>query len=346
MSLLNKEVNMSLEEKVKEKVLDLGVDFVGIAPRHRFENAPAFSDPRKLLPNFHSVVAFGVAMSRGALEAWFSKANRRPLVLQDQLAIEEVERISLHLSGWLERQGFKSVFIGKIGYYNTFRGRPDFSHKHAAVAAGLGRLGQSSLFVHTKFGASVHLASVITEAELVPDPLVSDEDDPCHRCKFCIEVCPAQAISRERTKSFFMEGREFSHQWVNKLRCAWGCAGLSGHQYQIGNRTVGTWAYNELPIPQELSDYSTRYIEADRFLRHPMEVAEMVITKGTEYCGNCHKICVGSKKDNAALFKLHLNSGVLEIPAERSMLHQIESANAKLDKYHVPVEEVEALVRS
>ena len=337
---------MSLEENIKEKVLDLGADFVGIAPRHRFENAPAFSDPRKLLPNFHSVVAFGIAMSRGALEAWFSKANRRLLVLQDQLAIEEVDRISLHLSGWLERQGFKSVFIAQNGYYNTFRGRPDFSHRHAAVAAGLGRPGLSSHFVHTEFGASVHLASVITEAELAPDPLVSDEDDPCYRCKYCIDICPVQAISRERTKSFIMEGREYSHQWVDKLRCAWGCAGLSGHQYQIGNRVVGTWAYNDLPMPQEMTNYTSKYIEADRFLRHPMDVAEMIITRGTEWCGNCQKICVGSKKGNAALFKLHLNSGVLPIPKEPTLLYQIESANAELDKYHVPVEEVEALVRS
>lgn len=337
---------MSLEEKIKSRVMELGGDFVGIAPGSRFETAPAFSDPSKLLPDFRSVISFGIAMNRGALEAWFSKRNRRPLVLQDQLATEEVDRISLHLSSWLERQGFKSVFISQNGYYNIYRGRPDFSHKHAAVAAGLGRLGQSSVFVHTKFGAAVHLASVITEAELTPDPVVSDEDDPCDRCNYCVSICPTQAMSLERKNSFIMDGHEHTHQWVDKLRCGWGCAGFSGHQYQIGSRTVGTWAYNDLPMPADRYVFSNEYIEADRFLRHPAEVAEQVITNGTEYCGNCQKICVGSKKDNAALFKLHMNSGVVAIPEEANLLLNVKSANLHLEKYRMPADEVEALVQN
>ena len=334
---------MSLEEKVKSRVLELGADFVGIAPRSRFDGAPEWSHPENLLPDFHSVVAFGIAMNRGALEAWFSKRSRRPQVLLDRWATQEVDRIAFYVSRWLERQGVKSLFVAQNFHYNTFRGRPDFSHKHAAMAAGLGRLGLSSLFVHTQFGAAVHLCSVITEAELAPDPLVSDEDDPCHRCKSCINICPVQAISQERTKSFVMEGREYSHQWVNKLSCAWGCGGLSGHQYQIGNRTVGTWSYNDLPMPDDTYQFSSEFVATDRFTRHPMELAEMVITQGTEYCGNCHKVCVGTKKDTTALLKLHLNSGVVKIPDDPTLLLNLKSANARLEKYPIPDEEVVAL---
>ena len=337
---------MSFEEEVKSKVLDLGADFVGIAPRSRFENAPEFSDPKRLLPKFQSVIAFGIPISRGALEAWFSKTSRRPLVRQDQLTLDEIDKISLHLSGWLEKRGFKSVFISQNGYYNIFKGRPDFSHKHAAVAAGLGRLGTSSLFVQNKYGASVHIASVITEAELVPDPLVSDEDDPCNRCNMCVDICPVQAVNLERTRSFIMEGKEYTHQWVDKLRCGWGCAGYCGHEYKIGNRTVGTWAYNELPIPEDKNVFSRKFVEANQMLRHPMEIAEMVITNGTQYCGNCQKICLGNKKDTAALFKIHMNSGLAEIPKEPTMLLQVEKANLALEKYQVSLEEVEALVKS
>jgi ferredoxin len=337
---------MSLEEKVRSRVLDLDADFVGIAPRSRFDGAPEHSDPQKVLPNFHSVIAFGIAMNRGALEAWFNKSNRRPLVLQNRLATEELDRISLHLSRWLERHGFKSVFVSQNLCFNTFRGRPDFSHKHAAMAAGLGRLGLSSNFVHTKFGAAVHLASVITEADLAPDPMIDDDHAPCHRCKICLEICPVQAISREREKSFIMEGQEYFHQWVDKLRCGWGCAGLSGHQYQIGNRAAGTWSYNNLPVPPDRREFGTKFIEADHFLRHPMELAEVLITEGTEYCGNCNKVCVGSKRDNAALLRLHVNSGIVKIPADLTLVLHLESANAKLEKYRIPAEEVAALLKS
>jgi len=336
---------MSLEENVKEKALSFGADFAGIAPRSRFEAAPERSRPENLLPDFRSVIAFGIAMDRGPLEAFISKRSRRPLGLSNGRAIDILNRLQYDLSHWLERQGHKSLFVLQNGNYNLYRGRPDFSHMHAAVAAGLGRLGMGSFFVATEFGGAVHLASVITEAELAPDPMVRDEDDPCCQCKFCIDVCPVQAISRERTKSFFMEGREYTQQWVNKIACAWGCNGLAGHEYQIGKRTVGTWAYNDLPIPTR-DEVSTKFVDANRLQRHPMELAEMEITGGSTFCAYCNKVCVGSKKDNAAMFKLHLNSGLVEIPDDPTMLFNLQDHNNKLEKYGIPtMAEVRALDR-
>lgn len=266
--------------------MDLGADFVGIAPHTRFEEAPKWSNPKKYLPHFRSVIAFGIAMNRGALEAWFSKRTRRPLVLQDKLAVEELDKISLKLSRLIERQGFKTAFFSQNGNYNAFRGRPDFSHKHAAVAAGLGRLGLSSNFLHIKYGAAVHISSIITEAELIPDPMVSDEDNPCTECKTCLQICPEQAMRSDIKASFQMDGKTYDHQKLDPLRCAWGCAGLSGHQYMIGKRTVGTWAYNDLPRPTNIYEFSKKFVEADRFQRHPKELAENIICNGTEYCGN------------------------------------------------------------
>ncbi|MBW2092845.1 MAG: hypothetical protein JRI34_12090 [Deltaproteobacteria bacterium] len=336
---------MSFEDELKERVLDLGADFVGIATHTRFENAPRFSDPRNLLPGFRSVIAFGIAMNRGSLEAWFSKKNRRPQVLQDRLATQELDRISLRLSRWLERHGSKSLFISQNGYYNTLRGRPDFSHKHAAMAAGLGTIGLSSNFVHAKYGAAVHISSVITEAELEPDPLLAEEENPCDGCNLCLEICPEQAMNKDVKAYFMMEGKEYSHQKLNGLRCAWGCAGLSGHHYKIGSRTVGTWAYNDIPRPEDRRQFYSRFLKADRFERHPKELAEMLITNGTEYCGNCLKVCVGSKKETAALFKMHMNSGLAEIPDDPSLILNLTSANQALEKYHIPPEEIEALIK-
>lgn len=341
---------MSIEEKVKSLTLELGADFVGIASRSRFDGAPDFSDPKNLLPDFRSVIAFGIAMNLGSLEAWFSKRNRRPQVLMDRWTLHQLEQISSHLSHWLERQGFKSVFVAQNGYYNFYRGEPDFSHKHAAVAAGLGKLGLSSIFVHTQFGGAVHLCSVITEAELAPDPMVGDEFDPCLDCKICIDICPTKAIARDRTVSLIMEGREYSHQLVNKPVCIWGCAGLAGHQYQMNGRTVGTWAYNDLPVPYKgvvptADDRRQPDISGSlRLRRHPMEVAEILLTPehiktGTEYCGNCQKICVGTIEDCRALLELHLNSGVVKIPEDPTLLSYLKAANTQLEPYPIPSEQ-------
>jgi epoxyqueuosine reductase len=290
---------MSLEEDVKERALDFGADFVGIASKSRFAAAPEWSRPENLLPDFQSVISFGIAMDRGPLEAFVGKRTRRPLGLSSERAFDILNSLQYDLSHWLERQGHKSLFVLQNLNYNLYSGRPEFSHMHAAVAAGLGRLGMASFFVSNEFGGAVHLTSIITEAELVPDPMVSDEDDPCNQCKLCIEVCPVQAISRERTKSFLMEGKEYKQQWVDKIACGWGCSGLAGHRYQIGKHTVGSWAYNDLPIPTR-ENVSAAYVDANRLQRHPMELAEVEITGGSTFCAYCNKVCVGSKKDNAA----------------------------------------------
>jgi len=335
---------VSLEENIKEKALSFGADFVGIAPRSRFEFAPVQSRPENLLPNFQSVIAFGVAMDRGPLEAFFSKRDRRAHALSNGRAIDILTRLQYDLSHWLEKQGHKSLFVLHNGNYHIYRLRPDFSHLHAAMAAGLGRLGLGSFLVSSQFGAAVFLASVITEAELVPDPMVSDEDDPCSKCKCCINICPVQAISTERTKSFVMEGREYTQQWVDKIACGWGCGGLAGHEYQIGKHTVGTWAFNDLPIPTR-ETVSADYVDANRLGRHPMELAEMEITNGTTYCGYCHKVCVGSKKENTALLKMHIDSGLVRIPDDPTMLHQLQDHNNKLQPYRIPtLEEIETPV--
>ncbi|MEE8470448.1 MAG: hypothetical protein V3S51_03880 [Dehalococcoidia bacterium] len=56
-------------------------------------------------------------------------------------------------------------------------GRGDLSHKHAAQAAGLGRLGKNSLLITPQFGNRVHLVSVVTDVDLAPDLLL--DWDPC-----------------------------------------------------------------------------------------------------------------------------------------------------------------------
>ena len=87
-----------------------------------------------------------------------------------------LDDISFGLTRHLEGEGFASCYIKQNESYNYYNGfKPDFSHKHAAMAAGLGALGVSSLFLHSTFGAAVHLGSVITEAPLDPDRLLDVE---------------------------------------------------------------------------------------------------------------------------------------------------------------------------
>jgi epoxyqueuosine reductase QueG len=64
-----------------------------------------------------------------------------------------------------------------------------FSHRHAATRAGLGEFGYNNIVLTQQFGPRQRFNSIITEAELVPDPLI--EEPICLRdeCGLCMKAC-------------------------------------------------------------------------------------------------------------------------------------------------------------
>jgi len=64
-----------------------------------------------------------------------------------------------------------------------------FSHRHAATRAGLGEFGYNNIVLTPQFGPRQRFNSIITEAELVPDPLI--EKPICLRdaCLLCQKAC-------------------------------------------------------------------------------------------------------------------------------------------------------------
>jgi len=59
----------ALTDLAKRQAIELGADFVGIASPNRFDGAPPNADPARILPDFHAVISFGIAMSCGCLQA-------------------------------------------------------------------------------------------------------------------------------------------------------------------------------------------------------------------------------------------------------------------------------------
>ena len=67
-----------------------------------------------------------------------------------------------------------------------------YQHKSAAVAAGLGWIGKSALFISLRHGPRVRLATVLTDAAL-PCGAVPMESR-CGDCTLCVRACPSGAI--------------------------------------------------------------------------------------------------------------------------------------------------------
>jgi len=68
-----------------------------------------------------------------------------------------------------------------------------------AIEAGLGELGKHGSMIHRKLGSNFRLATVLTNAPVLPDVRDDfDADGFCANCQVCSEACPPNAIAAEK----------------------------------------------------------------------------------------------------------------------------------------------------
>ncbi|NLB45331.1 MAG: epoxyqueuosine reductase, partial [Clostridiaceae bacterium] len=108
-----------------------------------------------------------------------------------------IDRLLLQVGLLLQQHGYRympvaaSQSLPEDGL-RTHRGL--YSHKKAAVAAGLGAIGKSTLFLDHLFGARVRLGTLFTDAPLPSHP-IQIPVSPCETCDRCVRACPAGAIT-------------------------------------------------------------------------------------------------------------------------------------------------------
>lgn len=178
----------------------LGIDLIGVAPVERFAAAPQGHKPADIMPAARSVVVLArrclagpmvnnhwtsyTAVHEGNIGRLDGDAYYLARFIEDQFAADTIPVPAMTpYFRWDEEKGYAAG---------------DLSHKHAAVAAGLGVMGKNSLLITPRYGNKVNLVSVITALPVEPDPLVSDELCPAG-CRLCVESCPAKAINGDRT---------------------------------------------------------------------------------------------------------------------------------------------------
>ena len=104
-----------------------------------------------------------------------------------------LDRLSLRAGLYLQSWGGRYVCVPASQSIEGFSGL--FSHKEAAVKAGLGTVGRSALFLSDRFGPRVRLATVLTDLDLSAGFREKSKETPCKNCQACLLACPAMAIS-------------------------------------------------------------------------------------------------------------------------------------------------------
>ena len=208
---------------IKRQLKDMGADLVGIAPVERFEGAPPGRGPTDFMPEAKSVIAFGVRLPDPVVEydSYYLKYQDMPshigiydsvhqfyLVMghftQDVMLITMAVKMANQPElGW----GYKSLptpntsytGLGMMSPVEVLRYPSFFSQRHAAVRAGLGEFGYSNLVLNPEFGPRVRYCSIITEAELEADSLITKKVCLREKCDVkhgpkCFRACTPQSL--------------------------------------------------------------------------------------------------------------------------------------------------------
>ncbi len=226
-------------EAVKRQALALGADAVGIGSIDRWENAPIQMDPKQIMPECKSVIGMVFRVMRGSLRGveegtYFSNYSAMGY---GGITYLYMPMVVIDLCKFIEDRGYEAVPMGHQsdwrGITNTGQLKPRYSRPvaegraapdvmiHLRIAAylcGLGEIGYSKVFLSPEFGPRNRVGVIMTDIELAPDPIY-DGPELCNRCMACVEACPGDAISREKTVKVTLAGNEVEWGEVDCRAC-------------------------------------------------------------------------------------------------------------------------------
>ncbi len=242
------------KDQIRAFAQSQGLDLVGFANIERFQNAPPRMHPASIFPECRTVIVVARRILRG---------NWR--------GIEEGTYWPTYT--YYGYHGLLNSFFIPVGVYETacfiedagweavpyYPGVPEaqppdppirpgapapqvhLAIRIAGVAAGLGEMGWSKVFLTKKFGPRQRLAAILTDLEIEPDPLV-EPGSLCDRCMACVRGCQAAAIPHIREgKVVRIRIEDEIYEWadVDMGRCTLG--------YHGGDPQVSPFLHKSFP---------------------------------------------------------------------------------------------------
>lgn len=216
-------IRRRLTNEIRNAAIKEGADLVGVCSVENYrcvQATPTGHAPDDILPNSRHIIVLVVAgidfprldrvdtLSYPGLEV---KAHNYPLGTPEynvnnttlqcgRGGYAHIDLLAYKLARFIIQSGFAAVPIGGGHPYFQEPLHGVISHKHAAVQAGLGQIGISSLLLTPEYGPNCYLVSVLTDA-----PLVDNEPFTQKLCEAaqqecglaCVSKCPQKAISFE-----------------------------------------------------------------------------------------------------------------------------------------------------
>ncbi|MFN2168654.1 MAG: hypothetical protein ACK2U9_20665 [Anaerolineae bacterium] len=278
---MNDRSDPELTRDVREVALAAEVDLFGVTPVDRLAHGPEGARPTDYLPSARTVVVLAKKM----LDTVIERAGRYdeegktlgPYMWYGYPILNwELSTAAARVARALEREGFKALPFPPTGINYKFGWRSDFSHRHAAVAAGLGQFGHSGLLLTPQFGPRQRLVSIITDAPLEASPLLTEPALCRPECcgHACLAACPTGAMSGEVTLE--IGGTIHSYARLQGVRCKWPFP-------------EGGYRRTEVPMPPDPTEDDMREALAST-VPHPYDAALQQFTFVPQ-CGACIFAC-------------------------------------------------------
>jgi epoxyqueuosine reductase len=286
---------MELKDEIKEfGQVSLDIDRIGVTNVERLSGAPEGYRPTDILPGAKSVIVMGVRLSLGAVQTIYRAHEDGLRHLQCIYGTHgyaltpnyHLKFAAYRLARFLEKKGFLATPLPS----GPGAGGVPFSHRHAAVAAGLGEFGWMGIVLTPDYGPRIRWVSVITRAEIEPDSLLDGPAlcDPA-ACGVCISVCPTGAISATESKQVMMGGRSIEYTALDVAKCRIGAEGLT--KKNLGLKDL---QFSDNPTIEE--------VDAADVDPRQLREAILPIHRGTYYCGQCLAHCpVGNERERGLL---------------------------------------------
>jgi len=224
---------MSVTTELKEYAKSLGISLIGIASVDRFENVPYGLKPETLLPGAKAVIAFGIPDLRGTMSAFYQseKTGNAPVrAVYGRYGRGSTNAVTLMyatwaLGQWIERNHHYIAVPTMTGPWSISR---TLSHRHAAVAAGLGELGYQNAVITPEYGPRVRWGAIVTTMPLDADPMYDGAKlcDPAKCGYACVKKCTNCAIEEGKAIDYKVGNNTYKIADLNFNRCRVECMGI------------------------------------------------------------------------------------------------------------------------
>jgi epoxyqueuosine reductase QueG len=186
---------------LKKLCFSLEIDLFGVADIKNIKNEFLISP--KVLAKMDRAVCLGLGISQAAL-AEIEQAPTRMYFHHYRMVNMFLDQVALRVGNYIQKKGYLSLAIPTSQIIDWERLSAHASHRKLGVLAGLGWIGRNNLLVNKELGSQFRLVTILTDMPLEPDEPVKES---CGLCRFCVKICPAQAIKDDPAN--FEHGRCF-----------------------------------------------------------------------------------------------------------------------------------------